>query len=76
MHDATTEPGALSAGELRAICGSKIRYVVDAVGTEPVAETAGVSETAPSNGMLDLTLEQAIAILELTDGNPDADAVI
>ncbi|ELZ73087.1 hypothetical protein C457_03971 [Haloferax prahovense DSM 18310] len=76
LHDAAAEPGTLSADELRAAYEDEIRRAVAAAGSETAAEAAGVSEAALSNGVLDLTLEQAAAVLELADGNPDADAII
>ncbi|ELZ74329.1 hypothetical protein C455_17811 [Haloferax larsenii JCM 13917] len=76
LYDAVEQPGAVSADELRAAYEDELRAAVETVGADAAAAAADVSEQALSNGMLELTLEQAAEILALTDENPDADAIV
>ncbi|KAB1192200.1 hypothetical protein GJR96_01575 [Haloferax sp. MBLA0076] len=75
LYDAVARPGTVSPDELRAAYEDEVRAAVDAAGVDAAADVADVSEDILSNGVLELTLEQAASILALTDGNPDADAI-
>jgi hypothetical protein len=75
LYDAVAHPGTVSPDELRAAYEDEVRAAVDTAGTTAAADAASVSEDLLSNGVLELTLEQAAAILALADGNPDADAI-
>ncbi|WP_411965627.1 DUF5791 family protein [Haloferax sp. YSMS24] len=76
LYDAVANPGTASPDELRAAYEAEISDAVASVGAATAADAADVSETRLSNGVLELTLEQAAAILALTDGYPDADAIV
>ncbi|WP_396610429.1 DUF5791 family protein [Haloferax sp. S1W] len=76
LYDAVERPGTVSPAELRAAYEDELRSAIDAAGADAAADAAGVSEQVLSNGVLELTLEQAASILALTDGNPDADAIV
>ncbi|AFK18434.2 hypothetical protein E6P09_06600 [Haloferax mediterranei ATCC 33500] len=76
LHDAVAQPGAVSLDELRVAYEDKIRDAVATAGADAAADAAGVSEDLLSNGVLELTLEQAASILALTDDYPDADAIV
>ncbi|KAB1197023.1 MULTISPECIES: DUF5791 family protein [Haloferax] len=75
LYDAVERPGTVTPDELRAAYEEEVRAAVDAAGVDAAATAADVSEDALSDGVLELTLEQAASILALTDGYPDADAI-
>ncbi|ELZ91811.1 hypothetical protein C440_15904 [Haloferax mucosum ATCC BAA-1512] len=75
LYDAVARPGTVSPDELRAAYEDEIYSAVDTAGSDAAAAAAGVSEEVLSNGVLELTLEQAASVLALEDGNPDADAI-
>ncbi|WP_416838936.1 DUF5791 family protein [Haloferax sp. DFSO52] len=76
LYDAVANPGTVTVDELRAAYEDEVREAVAATGTTTAADAANVSEETLSNGVLELTLEQAASILALADGYPDADAIV
>ncbi|KAB1189166.1 MULTISPECIES: DUF5791 family protein [Haloferax] len=76
LYDAVAQPGTVSPDELRAAYEDELRAVVDTAGADVAADAADVSEDHLTNDVLELTLEQAAAILALADENPDADAIV
>ena len=75
LYDAVANPGTISSDELRTAYEAEVTDAVASLGSATAADAAGVPEDRLSNGVLSLTLEQAAAILALTDGYPDADAI-
>jgi hypothetical protein len=82
LHDVVADPAARSPAELRAAYETRLREVVTARGVDAVATDARVDAdrlAALADGDdadVELTVEEAAAVLALADGVPDADAVV
>jgi hypothetical protein len=80
LYDAADEPGSLSPEELREAYQRELESVVDDVGVDAVvAETALGRETveAIAEGETpELTVEEAAAVLAVSDEYPDAPSIL
>lgn len=81
LYDAADEPASLDAAELRAAYERELAAVVESEGVDAVAESTGVSRerlTALGDGEAasDLTLEEAAAVLAVSEEYPDSEAVV
>lgn len=83
LHGVVDDPVGLTAEELLAAHVAQLGDVIDAVGVEAAAETAGIGRKAAAavaRGDVDvagdLDLEDAAAVLALADGAPPGDEII
>jgi DNA-binding phage protein len=81
LYDALEDPGSATPAEVRAAYEAELRTVVDALGVERVAADAGVDEETlvrllDGDGVPELTLTDAAAVLALRSDSPDADAIV
>lgn len=77
LHD-IDDAGELAPEGLRARYDDRLRAVIDERGVETVAAESGVDETTAlaHDDSPPLTLERAAAILETSEKEPDADAIV
>lgn len=83
LHGVVDDPAGLTAEELLAAHVDQLGDVIDAVGVEAAAETAGIGReaaTAVAEGDVDtggdLDLDDAAAVLALADGTPPGDEIV
>jgi hypothetical protein len=86
LYDATDEPAALDGDELLAAYAEELAAVVGRESADAVAEATGIDRerlVALGDGgadagdtASDLTLEQAAAVLAVSEEYPDAEAVV
>jgi hypothetical protein len=76
LHD-IDGAGDLAPEQLRARYDERLRAVIEEQGVETVADESGVGVTPLAEGdSPELTLEDAAAILAVSESEPDADAII
>ncbi|NHN58057.1 MULTISPECIES: DUF5791 family protein [Halorussus] len=83
LYDDIADPEATSAADLRADYASELAGVIEARGVDAVADETGVAgETLEAiaaedaDAADDITLEDAAAVVALSDESPDADAIV
>ncbi|WP_195156023.1 DUF5791 family protein [Halococcus agarilyticus] len=79
LHD-VDDAGSLSPDELRARYDQRLRTVIEEHGVEVVADEAGVAsepvDVLAEGESPELTLEEAAAILSVSEDEPDAEAIV
>ncbi|SFR37753.1 DUF5791 family protein [Halogeometricum limi] len=80
LYDAADDPATLSTTELRTAYETQIRTVVDEVGVQTAAADAGVDEavvsTVADGDAPEMNVEDAAALLALSDDYPDREAIV
>ncbi|MWG35423.1 DUF5791 family protein [Halomarina oriensis] len=79
IQDTVDDPAALSVAELRTSYEDRLRETIDALGAGTVASDAGVPrrtvDALAAEEDVEVTLEEAAAVLALDAETPDADAI-
>lgn len=81
LHDAADDPGSLSPTALREAYEAELRAAVDGADVETVAAGTGVdpatlSLLAAGEGVPDLSVDDAAAVLATREDTPDAETII
>ncbi|MFD1513494.1 DUF5791 family protein [Halomarina rubra] len=79
IQDTVADPAALSVAELRTSYEDRLRETIDTVGASTVADEAAVARSTidalAAEEDVEVTLEEAAAILAADPATPDADAI-
>ncbi|WP_101296252.1 DUF5791 family protein [Halegenticoccus soli] len=80
LYDAAERPGSLTAAELREAYEAELRSVVDEVGVDAVAAESELDretvEAVAAGEPVELTLEEAAAVLATSEEYPDARSIV